>query len=250
MAQQHRYRQEEGLACELYARFWLSQGDNQVAGTYLREAFYLYQLWRAHAKLELLRSRYPEFNLGGVFSKSTLIQQKGTIITTSSSSSHTSDLDLISIIKASRSLSEEIQLENLSKKLIGIVMENAGAQRGMLLLEKEGKWVIEAHNYASSQSQTLPLYPLEFHPSPILPIRLVQQVIQSTESIIINDAQTDRDYSQDNYIQSEYVKSILCSPVLNQGKLVAIIYLENNLSTGVFTPSRLELVRSYALTVM
>lgn len=241
LAQQHRYRQEEAVACELYARYWQSQGDSNVASTYIREAFYLYQNWGAVNKLNLLRTRYPELNLG-VSTKAISTTPNTTISTISTARGSISDLDLISIIKASRSLSEEIQLENLLKKLINIVIENAGAQHGMLLLKKGQEWFIEAHSH-TQQFSIMPSQSLEQTEIPVLPVSLIKYVIQSREPVIIDDAQKDDLHSSDTYIQSQYIKSILCSPVLNQGKLMAIIYLENNLSTGVFTSSRLELVQ-------
>ncbi|MCV6636192.1 AAA family ATPase [Candidatus Albibeggiatoa sp. nov. NOAA] len=241
LAQQHGYRQEEAVACELYARYWQLKGDMNVAATYIREAFYLYQNWGANSKLDLLKIRYPELNLGMV-TKSISTSPNTTISTISTARGSISDLDLISIIKASRGLSEEIQLDSLLRKLVNIVIENAGAQHGMLLLEKNDQWVIEAHSHTQNFT-ILPSQPLEQAGLPVVPVSLLKYVIQSQKPIILDDAQNNELYGSDAYIQSQYVKSVLCSPVLNQGKLTAIIYLENNLSTGVFTSNRLELIQ-------
>jgi len=243
LAKQHGYRQEEGLACECYARFWQQQEDNNIAATYIKQAFYCYQLWGATAKLDLLQSRYPELGLG--VSPKNLSQTLSTSTTGGGNSS--GNLDLISIIKAARSLSEEIQLNNLLKKLISIVMENAGAQHGMLLLEKEEKWYIEAHS--NTQSLIIlpshPLQQLKTEEIPVVPFNLIRDVIRTQKAIILDNAQ-ESIYKTDNYIQIHSIKSVLCSPVLNQGKLIAIIYLENNLSNAVFTANRLELVQLIA----
>jgi predicted ATPase/CheY-like chemotaxis protein len=243
LAKQHGYRQEEGLACECYARFWQQREDGNIATTYIRQAFYCYQLWGATAKLEVLKSSYPELGLG--------VSPKNLSQTLSSSTTEHSNpsgsLDLVTIIKAARSLSEEIQLDNLLKKLISIVMENAGAQHGLLLLEKNGKWYIEAHSN-TQHLVILPSHPLQQpkeNDIPVIPFNLIQDVIRSQRAIILDDAQKSV-YKSNKYIQSQGVKSVLCSPVLNQGKLNAIIYLENNLSNGVFTANRLELVQLIA----
>ncbi len=240
LARKNNYRQEEGLACERYAVFWQQRADSQVAATYIREAYYFYQLWGATAKLTSLKTRYPDLGLDTTAKQSSTITQARTISTNRLSD----NLDLTSIIKASRSLSEEIQLSSLLKKLISIVMENAGAQHGMLLLEKEGQWCIEAHSNTQGLN-IAPSQPLRMNAReiPVLPVALVQQVIHTQQAVILDNALNDARYGIDPYIQAQYVKSVLCSPVLNQGKLLAVIYLENNLSGAVFTENRLELVQ-------
>ncbi|EIJ42166.1 putative ATPase [Beggiatoa alba B18LD] len=251
LAKKNHFRHEEGLICERYAHFWQQQADSNISATYIKEAFYLYQLWGATAKLEVLKLRYPELSLG-IAAKSLTISQRTRTINTSNNNtrrgSASDSLDLSTIIKASRSLSEEIQLARLLKKLISIVMENAGAQHGMLLLEKNNQWYIEAH----SNTQNLVIMPS--HPVKktseqeisVLPVPLIQQVIYTRQPKIIDNAQEDNLYNTDRYIQAQQVKSILCSPVIHQGKLIAIIYLENNLSNAVFTADRLELVQLIA----
>ncbi|AUI69682.2 AAA family ATPase [Beggiatoa leptomitoformis] len=249
LAKKHHYRQEEGLICERYAYFWQTKADNNIASTYIKEAFYLYQLWGATAKLDLLKSRYPELSLGVSVKSLTISQTRTTVNTNNTRRSSASDsLDLSSIIKASRSLSEEIQLDRLLKKLITIVMENAGAQHGMLLLEKNAQWFIEAHSNTQSLAITAshPLKKTTDGEIPVVPVTLIQQVIHTRQAKILDNACEDNLYNTDSYIKAQKIKSILCSPVLNQGKLVAIIYLENNLSNAVFTADRLALVQLLA----
>ncbi|MEN9849362.1 MAG: hypothetical protein RL368_2102, partial [Pseudomonadota bacterium] len=239
LARENNYRQEEGLACERAALFWQQRAYPQIVMSYIREAYYSYQLWGATAKLTALQNRYPDWGLDEVVKKQPVSGTR-----TISTSRLDDNLDLTSIIKASRSLSEEIQLSSLLKKLISIVMENAGAQHGLLLLEKSGQWCIEAHSNTQSFS-IAPSQPLRLNARevPMLPVALVQQVIHTQQAVILDNAVNDARYGIDPYIQTQYVKSILCSPVLNQGKLLAVIYLENNLSSAVFTENRLELVQ-------
>lgn len=241
LAKQHNYRHEEGLVCECYARFWQHNEDYNVSSTYVRQAYYLYQSWGATAKLELLKINYPELGLG--VSQKTISHTPST----TSTSNVSDNLDLLSIIKAARSLSEEIQLDNLLKKLISVMMENAGAQHGILLLEKNQEWFIEAHSYTQSLA-ILPSHSLKqikSAPFPVLPVNLIRDVISNKKAIIIANAQ-ESIYKSDKYIQSQNIISILCTPVLNQGRLIAVIYLENNLSKGIFTSNRLELVQLIA----
>ncbi|MEY3218804.1 MAG: hypothetical protein RIT27_161 [Pseudomonadota bacterium] len=242
LAKQHQYRQEESLICECYAYFWQQFGDNNIFATYIHQAFYLCQTWGATAKLDLLKKRYPELNLGAI--------QKGisqTLTTTTDHGTPSNNLDLLSIIKAARNLSEEIQLDNLLRKLISIVMENAGAQHGLLLLEKNGEWFIEAHSNTQNLriESSHPLKPLNAKELAVVPTHLIWDVIRFQKAIILDNA-LESSYKSDSYIQAHHVKSVLCSPVLNQGKLIGVIYLENNLSKGVFTASRLELVQLIA----
>ncbi len=251
LARKNHYIQEEGLICELYAKFWQKQGDITISSSYIKEAHYLYQLWGATAKLELLKKNYPDMSLSVIARSSTPSRLNTVSLETqiTQTGSLFSNLDLITIIKASRGLSEEVQLDSLLKKLISIVMENAGAQHGMLLLEKNQQWFVEAHSHTQNFS-IFASHWVSFNPEadeiPIVPLGVLQHVIRKKQAIILENAQNESLYNGDTYIYTQGVKSLLCSPVLKQGKLIAIIYLENNLNTGVFTEERLELVNLIA----
>lgn len=108
----------------------------------MTKAHYGYRRWGASAKFKNLELTYPEL-ITKVSTHSQLGFTSNTI-TTSTANENSSGLDFITVIKASQALSEVILLESLLEKLMTIVIENAGAQTGILLLEKGGKLFIEA----------------------------------------------------------------------------------------------------------
>lgn len=243
-AKEHGYIQEEALANELAASFYFSQGKEKIASVYLVESYYGYLRWGATAKVKNLEARYPQ-----VLSQ-TLKRESDGVETTQISSGHvvsSKPLDLATVMKASQALSGEIVLGNLLAKLMQIMLENAGAQKGFLLLDLAGKLFIEA--FAGSDAdgiavqQSIPLEMVGTRARLLLPISVINYVERTSESVVLNDATTEEIFAGDPYIGDRKPKSILCTPILHQGKLTGILYLENNLTTGAFTPDRLEVLQ-------
>jgi predicted ATPase/GAF domain-containing protein len=238
LAKENQYIQEEALAYELAAKFYLSQGKELIARSYLQEAHYRYLRWGAIAKVKDLETRYPQL----LQKSETSLRGSGnpkTSVTSTSGSQSSETLDLASVIKASQAISGEIVLEQLLMKLMKILLENTGAQTGYLILEQGGKFAIEASGTVEADSITvLQSLPLETR----VPISIVNYVARSRESIICNNASVEGKFNTEPYIQQHQPKSILCTPLVNQGKLISIVYLENNLTVGAFTPQRIEVV--------
>ncbi|MBW4563362.1 MAG: AAA family ATPase [Mojavia pulchra JT2-VF2] len=239
-AKEQGYIQDEAIANELAAEFYFSLGREKVAQTYLIEAYYAYIRWGATAKFKDLESSYP-----AIFSK---IHKRDnseielTQTTTSTSGIASKTLDFTTFIKASQALTGEIVLSRLLEKLLKIVMENAGAQTSYLILEKEGKLAIEAKGSVEQNEFTLcSSIPLE-NTAYYLPLSLINYVARTKENIVLNHAVQEGRFTQDPYIAKTRPKSILCIPLINQGKLIGILYLENNLTIDAFTPQRLEVL--------
>jgi len=238
LAKENQYIQEEALAYELAAKFYLSQGKELIARTYLQEAHYRYLRWGAIAKVKDLETRYPQLLQKSESSLRGNVNSK-TSVTSTSGNQSSETLDLVTVIKAYQAISGEIVLEQLLMKLMKILLENAGAQTGYLILEQGGKFAIEASGTVETDSITvLQSLPLETR----VPISIVNYVARSRESVICNNASAEGKFNTDPYIQQHQPKSILCTPLVNQGKLISIVYLENNLTVGAFTPQRIEVV--------
>lgn len=236
LAKENQYIQEEALAYELAAKFYLSKDKELIARTYLQEAHYRYLRWGAIAKVKHLENRYPKLLPK---SETSLSANSTTSVTSTSGKQNSETLDLATVIKASQAISGEIILEQLLMKLMKILLENAGAQTGYLILEQGGKFAIEASGTVETDSITvLQSLPLETR----VPVSIVNYVARSRESVICNNASVEGKFNTDSYIQQHQPKSILCTPLVNQGKLISIVYLENNLTVGAFTPQRLEIV--------
>jgi PAS domain S-box-containing protein len=238
-ARKNGYIQEEALAYELAAEFYLIAGMEEIAQTYMTRAHYGYTRWQATAKIKDLEARYPQLLTKPVvttLSRSSLA--KTTSISTSTRSREA--LDLASVMKASQAISGEIVLDKLLASLMKILIENAGAQKGFLILENQGNFLIEAAGKVDSDTVTvLQSIPIDNH----LPTSIINYVVRTKETLVFNNAVREIQNPNDPYIKAHQPKSILCLPLINQGKLISIVYLENNLATDAFTAERLEVLK-------
>ncbi|MDY6783250.1 MAG: AAA family ATPase [Cyanobacteriota bacterium] len=245
LAHENEYLNEEALAYELAGKFYLARNQNHVARHYLQDARYTYQRWGAVAKVKDLEARYPQF-LAKVSTDTLQVSLNSSM--TDSSETTSGVLDFNSVLKASQTISGEIIPEKLLGKLIKIAMENAGAQKGFLILDKEENWVIEAEGTVDSDDVTLlrsrPIDSVEVDDqTPILPVTIINYVTRTRENVVLSNATEEEQFVRDPYIVTTQPKSILCVPLLNQGKLNGILYLENNLTTDAFTSDRVETLR-------
>ena len=156
-------------------------------------------------------------------------------------STSTVALDLNTVMKSSQAISGEIKLETLLEQLMKNVVENAGAQKGLLILERNGEFVIEAENTAEdSDVKVLQSEPIDQSKS--LSSAIVNFVKRTRENVVLSDAVNEGQFTNDPYIINNKPKSVLCSPIIHHKKLTGIVYLENNMTTGAFTPSRLQVL--------
>ncbi|MEH2216962.1 MAG: AAA family ATPase [Nostoc sp.] len=242
-AKEQGYFQEEALANELTAEFYFSRGRDQQASFYLRESYHAYVRWGAIAKVSDLESKYPDYCPLIVNQESS--SWKANLVTTSSKINNLASFDLSTVFKASQAISSEIMLDDLLAKLMKIVMENAGAQTSCLLLEKTGQMVIEA-SVGVNKNKILLETSMPLENSLYVPISILNYVIRTKESVIIGDASSEGRFVNDSYIIKNKCKSILCTPIIHQSKLIGILYLENNLTTNAFTTERLEVLKILA----
>ncbi len=250
LAHTNEYLNEEALAHELAAKFYLNWGKEKIAQVYLTDAYYAYARWGAKAKVEDLEQRYPQL-LAPILNQNKSIHPGNTITTmthgtiTSTSSGISEILDLTTVIKASQALSVEIQLDKLLSTLMQVAIENAGASKGALILEQGGKLLIEATgNSGNSDITVLQSIPLET--SNEIPKSLINYVTRTQEPLIYNNLPKEIPNSNEPYIIQHQPKSVLCLPIQHQGKAIAILYLENNLTTNAFTPDRLAVLKILA----
>jgi GAF domain-containing protein len=243
IARENEYLNEESLAYELAGKFYLARNQNHLARHYLQDAHYAYQRWGAVAKVKDLEARYPQFlALQSVSSKTDTQNTKNPITTTSGRAGET--LDFAAVMKASQAISGEIFLEQLLNQVMKVAIANAGAQKGFLILDKGGNWVIEAQGVVEGDRIILQSIPIDFvDPATeisLLSTAIVYYVARSRENVVLNNATDEGQFTRDAYIIATQPKSILCTPLLDRGKLAGILYLENNLAFGAFTPERVE----------
>ncbi len=236
-AKENQFLNEEALANELAAKFYWEWGKEKFAQIYIIEAYYCYIQWGATAKVKDLETRYPQL-LKAIQPRNKNTKTTATVTTTGSGY----NLDITTVMKASQAISGEIMLDKLMSSLMKILIESAGAQRGYLILSSQEKLLIEAEGTINSQQVTV-LQSIPVETCQELSSAIVNYVARTQESVVLDDAAREGQFTNDPYILKTQPKSILCVPLINQAQIVSIVYLENNLTAGAFTPERVELLK-------
>ncbi|MEG4029818.1 MULTISPECIES: AAA family ATPase [unclassified Microcoleus] len=248
-AKENGYIQEEGLANELAAKFYWEWGKEKVAASYMQEAYYCYARWGALAKVEDLEQRYPQL-LHPILNQPKLRFNPLETLATMSPSSHTSTssstsisdaLDFASIVQAAQALSSKIQLDELLDTLNQIILKTSGAETCALLLPHQDEWQIRAITHINPDNE-LPTTLLQTQPidgSAVIPLKLVYYVKHTLETVVIEGGKTDIPGLMNDCTLQYHSQSMLCTPIVDRGNLVAILYLEHRSTKGVFTRDRL-----------
>jgi predicted ATPase/signal transduction histidine kinase len=220
--------QQQALANELFAKFWLGRGNRGIAALYLRTALTHYRAWGAQAKVNQMLNRHGAL-LSGPAARVP--------------STPYESLDLATIVKAAHAIAESAQLESLLERLLQIAIENAGARRGLLIEERDAALSVIAEGSSEGGSVTV-LRGASLQGAPARYSRAVVDYVWRTRtSLVIDDATQDERFATDAYVETTRPKSVLCLPVVHQGELSAILYLENELARDAFSPQRIELIQ-------
>ncbi|MBD2355543.1 AAA family ATPase [Tolypothrix sp. FACHB-123] len=260
LAQQYGYIHEEAIANELAAKLYFEWGKVKIAKTYLLDAYYGYIYWGAKTKVRELEKRYSqllnpiiqeerirlnssrknisdEIHLSTHSSHQTMIGSKTSI---------SDSLDLLAVIKASQALSGEMEMERLISVLMEVVMENAGASKSAFILSKGANLSLTVTAVSVNSNEICPCikFPsVHIEASEDVPINLINYVKRTREILVSDDLKINTFLVDDSYLRLHKPKSFLCIPILNQGKLLGILYLENNLTAGSFTHDRVEIIK-------
>ncbi|WP_409289713.1 AAA family ATPase [Pseudomonas sp. KCJK8927] len=222
----------EALGHELAARFYAARGMSKISNAYLSDARYCYLRWGCDGKVRHMDAKYPNIKddripVGGTTTISTSLDQ----------------LDLATVLKVSQAVSSEIVLEKLIDTIMRTAIELAGAERGLLLLAKNSVLRVVAQLIAADGKTTLKDFPYD---QKDLPEAILNQVLCSNESVLIDDALADPVLAKEDYIRRNKVRSVLCLPLMNQAKLIGVLYFENNLGGGVFNSGRVAILKVVA----
>lgn len=245
LATEHNFTQEVALAQELAARFYLQWGKTTIAQTYMVNAYYAYERWGATAKLADLESHYAQL-LAPFLNSGLRIQALESFSLARTQPTHSSHqggfkgLDWAAVMKACQALSEEIEIERLLATIMQVVIENAGAERGCLLLYQDQQLCLVTQY--PEQATQLPISLTHVEIKGYLPLSLIHYSERTRETLVIQDGRTETKFAGDPYQIDRAPLSQLCMPILRQGDLVGLLYLENNLTPGAFTPNHLEVL--------
>ena len=223
----------EALAYELAARFYAARGLHKFADTYLLEARYCYQRWGADGKVAQLDHLHPHLKKESPSAPTTTILAPAEL------------LDLATVMKVSQAVSGEMVREPLIDSLMRAAIEHAGAERGLLIRPQGDQLLIEAEAATGDDAVTVHQRDDSVNAT-VLPESVVRYVMRTRHDVILDDATAGNPFSADPYILQYRVRSILCLPLINQGNLTGVLYLENNLAARVFTPDRITVLKVLA----
>jgi PAS domain S-box-containing protein len=233
-ARENGFVQNEGVAHELAARFYLDRGSTTAARAHLANARSCFARWGALGKVQQLDRRYPCPRERTAPSPPTAMI--GTAI---------EQLDVRSVVMASHTLSGEIELSKLIETLMRIAIEHAGAERGLLILFPGDEPRIAAVATTGRGQAEVTLRQIAVS-SAELPVSVLQYVIRTRERVILDNASAQNPFSADEYICQKHARSVLCLPLVKQTKLIGVLYLENNLASHVFAPARISILELLA----
>jgi PAS domain S-box-containing protein len=233
-ARNNAFIHNEALAYELAARFYAVRGFEDFAYVYLRKARDRYLRWGADGKVRQLDELYPRLREG-----------EPAPGPASTIGAPVESLDLATVIRVSQAISGEIVLEKLIDALMRTAIEQAGAERGLLILPRGIEQWIEAEATIAGDTVTVRLRDGAVTES-VLPESVLRYVLRARESVILDDAAAQSAFAEDPYIRKRQARSILCLPLVNQTRLTGVLYLENNLAPRVFAPARIAVLKLLA----
>jgi predicted ATPase/two-component sensor histidine kinase len=224
----------EAIASELAGQFHAARGFEMIAHAYLRNARHCYERWGALGKVEQLDRLHPHLRSEGALASP--IATIGTPV---------GQIDFATVVKVSQAVSSELVLDKLIARLMVIAVEHAGAVRCLLILPCGEEMRIEAEASSGQVDVTVHVHQAVVKPDQ-LPESVLRYVVRTQESVILDDASGPNQFSADEYLRRAHARSILCLPLVKQGKLIGVLYLENNLTPYVFTPDRIALLNLLA----
>lgn len=244
----------EALANELYAHFWVQQRQPKIAQQFMSTAYSLYKRWGALAKCQLIEQSWPFYVFS--FNQTNQIPNKKTHSVEPKELFRSNEqIDLHFLLKANQLLAKEIHIHSLLEKMLALLLKNAGAEQGQIILADEDN-ILNVEIAGKTNNGDINCHLVNRKLSdwcsgeyPLLPESLIRYVQQSQTTLVINNPVDDPRFSHNIYLQQHHPKSVLCLPIVGQGKLIALVYLENNLTIDAFTPSQqqvLEMLSSQA----
>ncbi|NVB36873.1 AAA family ATPase [Pseudenhygromyxa sp. WMMC2535] len=233
----------EALAWERLAGFMIARGWEELAQTPMRLALEGYEAWGAAIKVAQIEQEFPDLRHDRSHSAIPYTIQETVSSTTSAMSA---SLDVASVLKSTLGITRGQSHDDVVSRVLATAIENAGAQRGVLIQQLDGSLYVVVENNGEGStgriSEPLPLSDADG----LLPTSLVRLVARTGESRIINDAREDAGLASDSFAAANKILSVACVPILSQNQVGGVLYLENSLVSGVFTPDRLELLEHLA----
>jgi predicted ATPase/GAF domain-containing protein/signal transduction histidine kinase len=229
-ARDHGQLYVEGIANERAGLFARSMGLETAARAHLADARYAFERWGAVAKVRQLDRVHPWLaNLAR--------ERRGGV----GEGFETGNLDLAAVIKAQQAVSGQILLPRLVEALLRIVVEHAGADRGLLLMRQGDTYQMAAEALAGDDGITVSSTPQALTETR-LAMPVFHYVARTRERVLLDNAAEANALGTEAYASRSGAKSVFCLPVITRGEMTTILYLENHLAAGAFTEKRLAVL--------
>lgn len=233
------YLLDEALACELAGEYYLAQGNRRIAQGYIEDAYRVYSQWEAQAKIKQLEEKYPEFfSEQAVHARPSRATLESTIAF--ATRSEAGDLDIDTVTKAVQMLFAGQNATAVMDEFLRLSVENAGAQRGALVLRRVDELWLEAVRDLTATGGDFRAQPFESYTS--LPREIINYVLHTGEPVVLGNASEKGDFTADPYVRRSRCKSILAAPIVYEGDVRGVLYLENRLAANVLTRPRLQIL--------
>lgn len=237
-AEKGNFFHEAGIICELSGKFHFEGKREQLARFYWEKAFKFYSLWGANAKIEQFKRKYKNLLPDLV----TAFDEKYETTLTKTTQTSTETFEVTSILQAAQALSKEIILDKLIQTLMNIVKVEAGAEKVFFIMPKKGAFYVQAETSIGQEQITITNeVPIQKRAEDLC-VSMIYYVARTNEVLLLNDALNEGNFQNDLYVKTKQPKSVLCFPLLHLGKISSILYLENNLTKGAFTPDRMRIL--------
>ena len=242
LARESEFIHEEALADEFIGKLWLERGNAEVGGIYLSRAHHAYRVWGGTFRCEKLKRRYPELVRDAERPAMLGLTSEETATRDTATGSGTL-LDMTALMRASQAISSEIRMDRLLTRVMRTVIENAGAGRGLLIRLENDELTVQVEATATDTSIFPELKLSAAAAQGMLSESIVRYVARTGSPVVLDDARRQNQFTDDPYIQEREPLSVFCAPILYQGRTTGLLYMENNLATGSFTPERVQVLQ-------
>ena len=240
------FLRDEATANELAARCLLVGGRDTAAERYMGAAHRLFGRWDARRKVALLESEFPTF-LGAAPVPRT---RDSDPVSSPDPGPHASSIDVESVIRASQVISGKLYVDELWATTLPLVLQNAGGQRGCVVVRRGSELVIEAQAVLDSTDLLAAPFTVDRGDDATLPMSVIDYVLRTDSAVVLNDLSESNRFARDAYLAKSQPQSLFCLSISRGAHLEIAIYMEHRDASGVFTEDRVEIIRLLASQAM
>ena len=206
--------------------FWRDQHNEAESIRYLKLADKIFNDIAAQIYLEKCRKILDAKNLA--------INESANEITPKNRLKNERQMEIV--LEISRDISSILDIDNLLEKIMDKAIELVGAERGLLLLYPEtGEKKLQLKVLRNIQ-------PEELEKGLMASFSIISRIETEQRPIIVNDAVSEADYKMQSSVVLHGIRSVLGVPIRLRNEMLGILYLNNNLVSGLFLEDDLKII--------